>query len=159
MIENLILKHWRLILIAALVALAGLFFKLWQDTRAEYIAYGAGVDAMGRDALAEKERTEREQKTNLLEVKREFEDRLPEVRAHAVAAYRAARRVPANGAGKGSMPGIAARQPSDDGAREEPLPAGGTCDDAGFIADAAEDALIREQWRAYCIRNKCPIEQ
>lgn len=158
MLGTLILDNWKPLLLATLVALSALFFKLWQDTRAEYIAYGAGVEALGRQVLAEKERTERERKDKLEAIKNEYESKLPEVRANAVAAYRAAHRLPERAAGGGAVSAAASGEPRDDDAVEEPLPAPAACDDAELISEAARDALIIEQWRAYCIRNECPVE-
>lgn len=148
-------KHWRLLVELGLLLIILLLWNAWQSVKTEYIQYGAGVEALGKQALADKDRDEAAHKANLKEVKDAFEKKLPEITAGAVAAYRAEwlRRSP----GGGAVRQPAACQPSDDGAGREPLPDQG-CNDAEFIQRAARDAARLEQWRTWCILNRCPVE-
>jgi len=147
--------YWRLLLELALVIVIGLLLHAWQDTKAEYIRYGAGVEALGKQAIDDKATVEAQQKTNLENVKRDYEAKLPKATAAAVAAYRTEwlRRHP----GSSALPSDAQCQPSNDGSSREPLSDRG-CADEGFIQRAARDALRLEQWRAWCERNRCPVE-
>lgn len=143
-------SNWRLIMVGLLIAGNVLFFRLWQDTKAEYIRYGAGVEALGKQAVVDKAKVEADHEQNLKDVKNEFEKNLPDVRAGAVAAYLAAHRVP-DVAGRGAMPGIASRQPSNDGAGKECVP------DEAFIADAADDAAKVAEWQEWARLNRFEV--
>jgi hypothetical protein len=154
-IAKLAATYWRLLLELSLVVVIGLLFHAWQDTKAEYIRYGAGVEALGEQAIADKATVEAQHKTNLEIIKRDYETKLPQATASAVAAYRTdwLRRH----SGSSAMPSDAQCQPVNDGAGREPVSDRG-CADEGFIQRAARDALRLEQWRAWCERNRCPVE-
>lgn len=142
------------IFIAFALLLAGnaTFFKLWQDTKGEYIAYAAGASAIAKQAIADKEAKEREGEDNLTELRAEHESKVPEIRAGAVAAYLAAHRVrrphPSGGEVPGTGPGIRV----DDGKVTECVP------DQAFIEDAAEAETKLAAWQRYGQLNHLPVE-
>ena len=140
-------------LIGVLIGALAMMTNLYLGKRDELIAYQSEVRALGQRAKDEADETKRLHEQTLIQVRKDYEDRVPQIRNDAVAAYRASIRVRVQS--KPSVSPVPTTSPSvqvDDGA-------GAQCVlDDQFIRDAAEDAANVEAWREYCFRNKCPVE-
>lgn len=140
-------------LIGALIGALAMMTNLYLGKRDELVAYQSEVRALGQRAKDEAEETKRLHQETLIQVRKDYEDRVPQIRDDAVAAYRAANRVrvPAKPSGSG-VPAASPGLKVDDGASAQCVL------DEEFIRDAAEDAAKVEAWRDYCYRNRCPVE-
>lgn len=147
-----LVANWKIVVFAVLVLALGAMTKLYLDTRDELTTFVAQVEQAGRDAQDEKARTEARHAANLEKVKAEYESNIPEIRAGAVANYRAAHRLPKPAADRRSVPDAAPGVRLDDDAERQCVP-----DDA-FIENAAEDAAKLAAWIGLCQRNNCPVE-
>lgn len=140
-------------LIGVLIGALGMMTNLYLGKRDELIAYQSEVRALGQRAKDEADETRRLHEQTLIQLRREYENRIPEIRDNAVAAYRASIRVRVQS--KPSVSPVPTPSPSvqvDDGAGTQCVL------DEEFIRDAAEDAAKVEAWRDYCYRNHCPVE-
>ena len=147
------LKLGVIFVIIFLVGSLATMTNLYLGKRDELIEYRSEVRVLAQRAQDEVEETKRLHQETLKQVRKDYEDRVPQIRNDAVATYRASVRVRVQP--KPSGGGVLAPSPSvqvDDGA-------GAQCVlDDQFIRDAAEDAAKVEAWREYCFRNKCPVE-
>ena len=135
--------------VAALMAFAAAFcLRLYQSERDAFTTYRAKVAAIAEAQQAQIERDKQQAEQNLRQVRKDYEDRIPDIRDAAVRAYRL--RYP--NTCSGAVPGTSTSVQVDDGASPQCV-----LDDQ-FIRDAAEDAAKVEAWREYCFRNKCPVE-
>lgn len=140
-------------LIGVLILALSWMTNLYLGKRDELITYQSEVRALGQRAKDEADETKRLHAETLIQVRRDYEERVPDIRNSAVAAYRASLRVRVQPEPSGG--GVPAPSPSDkvdDGASTQCVL------DEQFIRNAAEDAAKVEAWRDYCFRNKCPVE-
>ena len=147
------LKLGVIFVIIFLVGSLATMTNLYLGKRDELIEYRSEVRALAQQAKIEAEQTKQLHQETLKQVRKDYEDRVPQIRNDAVAAYRASIRVRVQP--KPSSSGVPTPSPSvqvDDGASAQCV-----LDDQ-FIRDAAEDAAKVEAWREYCFRNKCPVE-
>lgn len=149
----ILLRNWKLAVIGALAAAVFVLTKLYVGKRDELAAFTAQVEQAARDAVAEKERIEKQHAANLEQVRKDHEAKVPEIRAGAVANYLAHRRVSKPAAGSSPVPGDGPGIRVDDAAERQCVP------DDVFIADAAEDAEKLAAWQDWCKRNGCPVEE
>ena len=116
--------------IAALMAFAAAFcLHLYQSERDAFTTYRAKVVAIAEAQQAQVEKDKKQAEENLRQVRKDYEDRIPDIRDAAVRAYRL--RYP--NAGRCPMPGTSTSVQVDDGAKQEPV-----ADE--FIQSCAEDA-------------------
>ena len=135
--------------IAALMAFAAAFcLHLYQSERDAFTTYRAKVAAIAEAQQAQIERDKQQTEENLKQVRKDYEDRIPDIRDAAVRAYRL--RYP--NAGRCPMPGTSTSVQVDDGAKQEPV-----ADE--FIQSCAEDAAKVTAFQDYCKRNNCPVEE
>lgn len=135
--------------IAALMAFAAAFcLHLYQSERDAFATYRAKVVAIAEAQQAQVEKDKKQAEENLRQVRKDYEDRIPDIRDAAVRAYRL--RYP--NAGRCPMPGTSTSVQVDDGAKQEPV-----ADE--FIQSCAEDAAKVTAFQDYCKRNNCPVEE
>ena len=135
--------------IAALMAFAAAFcLHLYQSERDAFTTYRAKVAAIAEAQQAQIEKDKQQAEENLKQVRKDYEDRIPDIRDAAVRAYRL--RYP--NAGRCPMPGTSTSVQVDDGAKQEPV-----ADE--FIQSCAEDAAKVTAFQDYCKRNNCPVEE
>ena len=135
--------------IAALMAFAAAFcLHLYQSERDAFVAFRAEVRAIGEAQQAQVEKDKKQAEENLKQVRRDYEDRIPDIRDAAVRNYRM--RYP--NTCSGALPGNAASVQVDDGAGKEPV-----ADE--FVRACAEDAAKLTAFQDYCKRNNCPVEE
>ena len=135
--------------IAALMAFAAAFcLHLYQSERDAFVAFRAEVRAIGEAQQAQVEKDKKQAEANLEQVRKDYEDRIPDIRDAAVRAYRL--RYP--NAGRCPMPGTSTSVQVDDGAKQEPV-----ADE--FVRACAEDAANVTAFQDYCKRNNCPVEE
>ena len=135
--------------IAALMAFAAAFcLHLYQSERDAFTTYRAKVEAIAEAQQAQIEKDKQQAEENLRQVRKDYEDRIPDIRDAAVRAYRL--RYP--NTCSGAVPGNAASVQVDDGAKQEPV-----ADE--FIQSCAEDAAKVTAFQDYCKRNNCPVEE
>lgn len=139
---------WGIAAVMALAAAACL--HLYQSERDAFVAYRAEVTAIGKAQEAQIKKEKEQAEYNLKQVRKDYEDRVPDIRRDAVAAYRLRNPQPRSC----TMPGDGTSQPVDDGAVKELL-----APDPEFIRNAAEDAAKLSAFQDYCKRNNCPIEE
>lgn len=137
--------------IAALMAIAAATcLHLYQSERDAFVAYRAEVTAIGKAQEAQIKKEKEQAEANLQQVRKDYEDRVPDIRRDAVAAYRMrnpqSRSCP--------MPGGGTSQPVDDGAKQELVSV-----DADFIQECATDTAKLGAFQDYCKRNNCPIKE
>ena len=134
--------------IAALMAFAAAYcLHLYQSERDAFTTYRAKVEAIAEAQQAQIEKDKRQAEQNLRQVRKDYEDRIPDIRDAAVRAYRL--RYP--NTCSGAVPGNAASVQVDDGAGKEPV-----ADE--FVRACAEDAAKVTAFQDYCKRNNCPIK-
>ena len=135
--------------IAALMAFAAAFcLHLYQSERDAFTTYRAKVVAIAEAQQAQVEKDKKQAEENLRQVRKDYEDRIPDIRDAAVRAYRL--RYP--NAGRCPMPGTSTSVQVDDGAKQEPV-----ADE--FVRACAEDAAKVTAFQDYCKRNNCPVEE
>ena len=135
--------------IAALMAFAAAFcLHLYQSERDAFTTYRAKVEAIAEAQQAQIEKDKQQAEQNLRQVRKDYEDRIPDIRGAAVRAYRL--RCP--NTCSGAVPGNAASVQVDDGAGKEPV-----ADE--FVRACAEDAAKVTAFQDYCKRNNCPVEE
>ena len=135
--------------IAALMAFAAAFcLHLYQSERDAFTTYRAKVEAIAEAQQAQIEKDKQQAEQNLRQVRKDYEDRIPDIRDAAVRAYQL--RYP--NTCSGALPGNAASVQVDDGAKQEPV-----ADE--FIQSCAEDAAKVTAFQDYCKRNNCPVEE
>ena len=135
--------------IAALMAFAAAFcLHLYQSERDAFTTYRAKVEAIAEAQQAQIEKDKQQAEQNLRQVRKDYEDRIPDIRDAAVRNYRL--RYP--NTCSGALPGNAASVQVDDGASKKCVA------DEQFILDAAEDAAKLGAFQDYCKRNNCPIK-
>ena len=135
--------------IAALMAFAAAFcLHLYQSERDAFVAFRAKVAAIAEAQQAQVEKDKQQAEENLRQVRKDYEDRIPDIRDAAVRAYRL--RYP--NTCSGAVPGNAASVQVDDGAGKEPV-----ADE--FVRACAEDAAKVTAFQDYCKRNNCPVEE
>ena len=135
--------------IAALMAFAAAFcLHLYQSERDAFTTYRAKVVAIAEAQQAQVEKDKKQAEENLRQVRKDYEDRIPDIRDAAVRAYRL--RYP--NTCSGALPGNAASVQVDDGAGKEPV-----ADE--FVRACAEDAAKVTAFQDYCKRNNCPVEE
>ena len=135
--------------IAALMAFAAAFcLHLYQSERDAFTTYRAKVEAIAEAQQAQIEKDKQQAEENLRQVRKDYEDRIPDIRDAAVRAYRL--RYP--NTCSGAVPGNAASVQVDDGAGKEPV-----ADE--FVRACAEDAAKVTAFQDYCKRNNCPVEE
>lgn len=137
--------------IAALMAIAAATcLHLYQSERDAFITYRAEVTAIGKAQEAQTKKEKEQAEANLQQVRKDYEDRVPDIRRDAVAAYRMrnqqSRSCP--------MPGGGTSQPMDDGT-EQP----GIFVDPAFIEDVAEAVSKLKAFQDKCKRDNCPIKE
>ena len=134
--------------IAALMAFAAAFcLRLYQSERDAFTTYRAKVAAIAEAQQAQIEKDKQQAEQNLRQVRKDYEDRIPDIRDAAVRAYRL--RYP--NTCSGAVPGTSTSVQVDDGAKQEPV-----ADE--FIQSCAEDAAKVTAFQDYCKRNNCPVE-
>lgn len=150
MIWTVLFQQWKLIAIAVMAAALWIQGAMLGEARRDLEQLKA-VSAAISAAQAERAKVINEaQQENLKTIEaRHDEKHVQEVRRRAVAAISG--RVQHAQPGSGAMPGIAASQPADDGAREE------CAADYAIVADAAEDADTLTMWQEWARLNKIPV--
>ena len=134
--------------VAALMAFAAAFcLRLYQSERDAFTTYRAKVAAIAEAQQAQIEKDKQQAEQNLRQVRKDYEDRIPDIRDAAVRAYR----LRYSNTCSGAVPGNAASVQVDDGAKQEPV-----ADE--FIQSCAEDAAKVSAFQDYCKRNNCPVE-
>lgn len=152
MIDKLLLV-WKWLAALALMSVAlGVMTNLYLAKRDELATFTGQVEQAARDAQAEKERVEKQHAVNLEQVRKDHEDKIPEIRAGAVANYLSHRRVSKPAASSVTVPGDGPGIRVDDAAERQCVP-----DDA-FIENSAEDAEKLDAWIDWCQRNNCPVK-
>lgn len=145
--------NWKLAVIGMLAAALVGMGNMYLGKRDELAGFKATVEQAGKAAATANKLVETQHEDNLVQVRKDYEDKVPEIRSNAVANYVAAhpavvryrtvvRTVPADGAS----------QPVDDDPVAECLP------DEPFIENAAEDAAKLGAFQQYCKLNHCPIK-
>ena len=138
------------IIIAILSALLALSTNLYMGERDEFATFKGRVDQANADQLKALNELADQRETNLKEVRKDYEDKVPAIRANAVAAY--CLRHPAL-----CQPAPACESPAsvpvDDGAKQEPV----ACE-REFIVACGDDANKIGAWQDWCRRNNCPVE-
>ena len=135
--------------IAALMAFAAAFcLHLYQSERDAFTTYRAKVAAIAEAQQAQIERDKQQTEENLKQVRKDYEDRIPDIRDAAVRAYRLRYPNTCSGAVSGDGTSVSV----DDGAGKE-------CVADGFIRACAEDAAKLGAFQDYCKRNNCPIKE
>ena len=138
---------WGIAAVMAIAAAACL--HLYQSERDAFVAYRAEVTAVGKAQEAQIKKEKEQAEANLQQVRKDYEDRVPDIRRDAVAAYRLrnpqSRSCP--------MPGDGTSQPVDDGTKQELVSV-----DADFIQECATDAAKLGAFQDYCKRNNCPVK-
>ena len=150
MIWTAILQQWKLIAIAVMAGALWIQGAMLDAAQEDLEQQRVVVEALAA-AQAERAKVINEaQQENLKTIEaRHDEKHVQEVRRRAVAAISG--RVQHAQPGSGAMPGIAASQPADDGAREECAAA------YAIVADAAEDADTLTMWQEWARLNKIPV--
>ena len=147
------LKIGAIAVIAFLIGALVVMTNLYVGKRDEVIRYQAEVSALATQAAEKAEKIKALHEETLIKVRKDYEERVPQIRDDAVAAYRASLRVRIQP--KPSSSGVPTPSPGiqvDDGAGKECVL------DEQFIRDAAEDAAKVEAWREWCFSNQCPIK-
>ena len=143
---------YKYVVIAVLVlALAGMT-NLYLGKRDQYAALEGTVRAFGEAAEKALKDKEDQGKENLAQIRKIHEDKIPEIRAAAVANY-LAHRVRVTAPSGGPMPNPSAGQPVDDDKICQPVP------DTALIESAAEDAAKLEAWQDYARLNGIPVTE
>lgn len=135
------------VLSVALAVVTGAYL----NKRDQYAALEGVTRAMGVAAEKAVAAKEAEGQANLVKIKEDHESKVPEIRAGAVAAYIAARRLRSTTASGGAVPNPGASQPMDDGEVSQCVP------DATLIESAAEDAAKLDAWQDYARLNGIPV--
>ena len=136
--------------IAALMAFAAAFcLHLYQSERDAFTTHRAKVEAIAEAQQAQIEKDKQQAEENLKQVRKYYEDRIPDIRYAAVRNYRL--RYP--NTCSCALPGNAASIQVDDGASQKCVA------DEQFIRDAAEDAVKVGAFQDWCKRNNCPIKE
>ena len=137
------------LLAIALASMTGLYL----NKRDEMAALEGSVQAIGAAAEKAVKEKEAEGKANLTKIKEDHEAKVPQIRAGAVAAYRAAHRVRNVDPRGGEVPNPGAGQPVDDAGTCEPIL------DEAFVESAAEDAAKLSAWQDYARLNGIPVTE
>ena len=138
-----------LIVLAAALAMVS---KIYLDERDAFTAYRSETEALGRAAFDRARETKKLHEQTLINVRKNYEARVPKIRNDAVAAYRASIRVRVQAKPSSSrVPAAPVSVPVDDGAQQQCVL------DEGFIRDAAEDAAKVGAWQQWCYENHCPV--
>ena len=137
------------IIAAAMALAAATCLHLYQSERDAFVAYRAGVTAIGKAQEEQVRKQEAQAAENLKQVRKDYEDKIPSIRRDAVTAYRL--RNPQSGSC--AMPGNSASQSVDDGTQ----PAG-ILVDPSFIEDVAETISKLKAFQDKCKRDNCPIK-
>lgn len=143
------LKNWTLVAIAVLALALGVTFKLWRGEVRDFAVFKAQVEVLGKQAEAEKQRVETENKRIAKEMSDAWAKNLEVARDNAVRNYAARMR---RDAGSRTVPGAAAGAKAHAGAGQESVVA---CAPE-FIRDAAEDAARVEEAREFFRRHQFP---
>jgi len=138
------------IIIAILSALLALSTNLYLGKRDELASFKATVAQAQADQLKALNELADQRETNLQEVRKDYESKVPAIRANAVTTYCLRHPELCQPAPACESP---ASVPVDDGAVEKPV----ACE-REFIQFAAEDANKLGAWQDYCKRNNCPVE-
>lgn len=147
-----LLLNWKYVVIVALAAALLGMTNLYLGKRDELAGFQSKVTAEGKAAETANKLVADQHKENLVQVRKDYEDQVPEIRNNAVANYVAAhppvvryrtvvRTVPSDGASV----------PVDDGAQPEPIL------DEPFIQECAEDSAKVGAFQQYCKLNHCPV--
>ena len=140
-----LLANWRWVLIAALIASTGMFYKLWREDVRAFNAYKIEVAALGKAAEMEKIRIEADHAKTTKEIKDAIPKQIAAARNSAVAAYRL--RYP--GGGDVSCPANSAS--GTDATGKEPVA-------SGFIQDSADDAAKIGLWQSWAKGIGFPVK-
>ena len=133
---------------AAMALAAATCLHLYQSERDAFTTYRAKVAAIAEAQQAQIEKDKQQAEENLKQVRKDYEDRIPDIRDAAVRAYRL--RYP--NTCSGAVPGTSTSVQVDDGAKQEPV-----ADE--FVRACAEDAAKVTAFQDYCKRNNCPVEE
>lgn len=140
---------WGIAAVMALAAAACL--HLYQSERDAFVAYRAEVTAIGKAQEAQIKKEKEQAEYNLKQVRKDYEAKLPAIRAGAVRTYCLRQPTLCQPA---TASADASGQQVDDGAKPELM-----APDPEFIRNAAEDAAKLSAFQDYCKRNNCPIEE
>lgn len=144
-----VLKQWKLIVIGLMAVVLWFQSTLLSTAQHDLEQSRAVAAAMAAAQAARTDVINAAQQENLKTIEaRHDEKHVQEIRRRAVGAVANGLRIPDGGR---AMPGIAAGQPADDGAREECAAA------FAIVADAAEDADTLTMWQEWARLNKIPV--
>lgn len=139
-------------LVAALACFAAWFaIGRYLDLRDLHTAFVAQTEQAAKDAQAMIEAERKRGDDNLIQVRKDYEAKLPAIRAGAVRTYCLRQPTLCQPA---TASADASSQQVDDGAKPELM-----APDPEFIRNAAEDAAKLSAFQDYCKRNNCPIEE
>lgn len=160
MIDKLILSWKWLAVIGVLIAALGTMTSLYlgkrddlQAEKANFKSFVARTEELGSEAAAKKKLDDETHAANLVQIRKDHEAKVPEIRAAAVANYLARRlRDSDAGSGGGALLGDGAGLKLDDANQRECVP------DAAFIQECGVDAEKVAAWQDYCRLNHCPVK-
>lgn len=140
------------VVIVLLLAAIGAVSKVYLDERDAFTTYRGQTEALAQAALDRAVETKKQHEQTLINVRKNYEARVPKIRNDAVAAYRASIRVRVQAKPSSSrVPAAPASLPVDVGAQQQCVL------DEEFIRDAAEDAAKVGAWQQWCYDNHCPV--
>lgn len=149
-LETLLL-NWKLVVIGVLVLALGGMTSLYVEKRDELIVFRAQVEQAGFAQKAKNAELKAEHAANLIEVRRSYENQVPEIRANAVDAYRAHQRSVRTYPSRSGVPSAPASLRVDDAAQPELVL------DPAFIENCAEDANQLTAFQNWVRLNRVPV--
>ena len=156
---SFLISNWRVILVAGLIALCGVFFKLWREDVRSFKAYKVTQQAAYEVALAEKKQVESHQEEVLTNVSNAWNAQIKPLQQAAVARYIAHygstgiecnHPVGVQQQSVQTLPGPAANTQGSSSTEQERVVA---CT-GDFISACAEDALARKLTAQWAEQNK-----
>jgi hypothetical protein len=160
---GLLLKEWKLALIAVLSAVIVLLYNLWQSEVKDFAEFKGAVVVLGQEAEKEAKRVNALHEQTLKETRDEWNKQLPGIRNVAIDNY--IRRFPRGLCGSpsgGKVPGSAHGAEASDGTKPERVASGettGSAEQDTFVAECAKDAGKLRSLRSWVVDNKLPIEK
>lgn len=151
---SFLLLNWKMMVIGILSVMVTLFYNLWRSEHDALVSFKSAIAATAAAAEAENARMLRVQLLNLDVLKVDYEAKIPEVIAGAVAAYKRDH-PPIVSVVTARSGGVS---PNGSGIKLDDAAIGKCVPDSTFIETSAVDAIKIAEWIMYCKLNHCPVK-